>query len=239
MNGYVTFVNNNWIYVQLTNILIESVLSFSKFDIEVFSINFDFKYPSDRVRITRINIPHESYGNICYCKLYGSFNTIFDNGVQLDADMIITKDADLLFNHCIDIDQTPLGSLHPNDFYHPSIDSIMHYLGCQKRTQPYVHATYIFSNSCKPFLEECYKISQDMRKKGISPINFDETIYNVLLWKYNCTKYVDCYDPNWLIFTDRSLKDIHYKDMAVNYYICHGLKDPHVARNILNGLLKG
>jgi hypothetical protein len=48
-NGYVTFVNNNPIYLELTNILVESVLNFSDKKIEVFAINFDYKHSNNRV----------------------------------------------------------------------------------------------------------------------------------------------------------------------------------------------
>ncbi|NPV13125.1 MAG: hypothetical protein HPY57_15265 [Ignavibacteria bacterium] len=235
--GYVTFVNNNQKYIQLTNILIESLITFSKYNIEVFAINFNYKYNSDRVISRRINVNNENFASICYSKLYSSLNSEFDIGVQLDADMILTKYSDNLFEkykYVVD-SQTPFGSLHPSD---PNNQiRIMNELNVKQKTQPYVHATYIFSKKCKNFFKDCYDLSQYLFKNNINPPNYDETIYNVMLWKYNSTKYADCYDPYYEYFINPTQieKDRHgYGWMNnVDFYICHGVKDITIAKNIL------
>ena len=236
--GYVTFVNNNKNYIELTNILIESVLLFSTRHIEVFSINFDYIHSSPKVLSKRITLPEETFETICYSKLYSSFNSSFDNGIQLDSDFIITKNMDLLFEDCKKITQTPLGSLHPSDPNNQS--EIMDFLGVKEKTQPYVHATYLFSNNCKPFLEECYLLSKEFMSKNIKPQNFDETILNVMLWKYNANNFVTTYDPYYDLFINRSEENkiLHgYGNIPVNFYSCHGEKNPELAKIILKNLI--
>lgn len=234
--GYVTFTDNNPKYLSLLDTLIESVLHFSDKKIEVFSINFEYTHSSDRVINKKINLVDKNFGNICYSKLYASINSEFEYGIQLDSDFIITKDMDKLFIETKKIELTPLGSLHPDDPNNQ--ENIMNYLGVTKKSQPYVHATYLFANSCKPFLEECYKLSQELNSKNIKPINYDETILNVMLWKYNSTKWVDTYDPYYEFFIDRDRDKItNYNWMGnVNFYSCHGIKDPEYAKLVFNKL---
>lgn len=237
MNGYVTFVNDNERYLKLTDILVESVISFSDYDIEVFSINCQYNHSSNRVHNKIINLNRVDYETICYSKLYSTYNSMFDKGVQLDADMILTPETDLLFKDCDKIKKTPLGSIHPVDV--DNMHNVMNFLGVTKKTQHYVHATYLFANSCKDFFKECFDVSNTLMNNGIRPINYDETIYNVMLWKYGSTDYVKCYDPYFEVFVDNSTKDIHgYGHMDINYYICHGEKNYLNALNILELIKK-
>lgn len=233
--GYTTFVNNNDTYIKLTDIFVESVLEFSKFNVEIFSINFDYKYKlyNDRIIYRRIDLPIVNFATICYSKLRSSYESYFDYGLQCDADMIITPDSDILFENCKNIIDTPLGSYHPSQFINNGIKQIMKLLAVEINTQPYLHATYLFSNSCKLFLKECYDISQNFLKKGINPINYDETIYNVMMWKYNKTNsYVSCYDPYYKYFLNE-VENEEYDKIDVYRYICHGCKDIQESTHIL------
>ena len=237
--GYVTFVDDSQQYQNLTDILVESVLNFSTRPIEIFSINTDYRHSSERVINRRVDLKtSKDYASICYSKLYSSFNSEFEYGIQLDSDFIITKYMDKLFEDTHTITTTPLGSLHPSDPNNQEF--VMNYLGVTKKTQPYVHATYLFSNNCKPFLEECYNLSQFFYQNGINPPNYDETIYNSMLWKYGSNRWVDCYDPYYDFFLNHNHKDMHgYGWMKnVNFYSCHGIKDPNFARKVLDNLIK-
>lgn len=232
--GYVTFVDDSPSYFELTKILVDSVLEFSTKSIEVFSINTEFVHPNSRVINRKIELVNKNYATICYSKLYASFNSSFDYGIQLDGDFIITRKMDSLFEIAKTIQKTPLGSLHPSDPNNQH--GVMELLGVKEKTQPYVHATYLFSNECKPFLEECYLLSQEFVKSGNHPPNFDETILNVMLWKYKSNRWVDCYDPYFDFFLNHETKISHgYGWMEnVNFYSCHGIKDPGFARKTLD-----
>jgi hypothetical protein len=237
--GFVTFVNNNDLYIHLTDILIESVERFTDKQIEVFSINFDYKSKSEHVIPRKVSIEGKiDFALICYIKLFASLNSTFDSAIQLDGDMIVTPQSLKLFEESKRIKNMPLGSKHPHD--PDNQQHLMSLLNVSKKTQPYLHATYLFNNSCKSFFEECLKTALDLYNKGVFPPNLDETIYNVMLWKYNSNDYLDCYDPYYDYFVNRSEKNklYHgYKD-NVNHYICHGCKDVLLAREILNNIIK-
>jgi len=235
--GYVTFVNNNEKYLKLLEILIESVLLFSSQNIEVFSINFDYIHSSNRVLNRRINMMNETIDTIYFSKLYSSFNSCFEYGIQLDSDFIITKNMDKLFDDARLVGELPLGSIHPCDPNDQTM--LMHLLNVGVKTQPYVHATYLFSDKSKVFLEECYKLSQLLIQKNIHLPNYDETLLNVMLWKYGSSKWVDCYDPYFDLFLNPEKTQEHgYSWMKnINFYSCHGIKDPLFARNVLDLLI--
>jgi hypothetical protein len=244
--GYVTFVNGNPKYIELTKVLVESVLSFSKYELEVFCINADFPLSHPRLIKRRVDVVKENFSTICYCKLYASSNSSFNHAVQLDADMILTKDADTLFDKYSSINELPLGSLHPADPHNQA--SIMDILGVKEKTQPYIHATYIFSKASKPFLNECWEVSQYLLSKDVVPANMDETILNVLLWKYGSIDYANTYDPYCDCFClhclNSDLSETSVKACAnaynypIDYFICHGEKNVTKAWNILNRLKK-
>jgi hypothetical protein len=237
-NGYVTFVDDNPKYLQLTEILIESIINFSNYDVEIFSINSEYIHSSSRVISRRIDLTKKSFGTICYSKLKCSYESDFDFSVQLDSDFIITKNMDKLFDNSDRIKELPLGSLHPRD---PNDQKqIMGMLGVESKTQPYVHATYFFSKNCKQFFYECFEFSEYCEKNNITPPNYDETIYNTMLWKYNSNDWLDCYDPYFGLFLDRNTKQTHGYDWMdnINYYSCHGIKDPEHAKLVLEKLIK-
>ena len=245
--GYVTFVNNKSPYLELTDILVDSVLEFSTRSIEVFAINFDYKYKpeEDRIIRRRIDTTTESFRDICFCKTYASLNSSFDYGIQLDGDMIITPDADKLFRECYDINELPKGCLNyhdPNNQEH-----MMNYLNVSKKTQPYVYGTYLFNYTCNNFFKELYSIEQKVFNFSYEQIEcHDETLLNVLLWKYNSNRYVDLYIPYYEYFIEIYLDNIDKKIVSLkpekgtfndlkntNYYICHGCKDVEKSRQIL------
>lgn len=235
--GYVVFVNENEVYLSLLEILIESILTFSTRPVEVFSINFDYRHSSSRVLTKRINLSNVNYGTICYSKLYATINSSFEYGIQLDSDFIITEKMDLLFEKTKTVGEFPLASLHPQDPCNQK--NVMDYIGVDKKSQPYVHATYLFSEKTKPFFEECYNLSQELLSKGINPVNWDETILNVMLWKYECKGlWVDPYDIYWEIFVSGKNweRNGYPLDFNLNFYSCHGLKDPKRAKLILENL---
>ena len=233
--GFVTFVNADPTYSALNDILIESVLNFTDLPIEVNSINFNFKHSSERVYCKRINIQTEDYSNICYAKTTASLNTNFDVALQLDSDMIITKESVQLFDLIDPDERFVLGSLHPKDPCNQG--NIMSYYGIDKKTQPYIHATYLFTKNSKDFLSEVEEMKNHLIKKQITPINFDETILNCALWKHNRkTSFTDCYDPYFELFfclTPRKPLYAGYENLPkVKHLICHGCKDPIVAKKI-------
>lgn len=235
--GYVTFVNNNKKYIRLTDILIESILLFSKYEVEIFSINFDYKYKEENDKIIYRKIicdDESSFESIAYNKFISIYDSFFDYGIFVDSDCIITPNTDILFEYIDKLIDVPLAPYHPSQYINEGIKYIMRVLDIKKDTQPYVHnATFLFSNSCKKFFKECHDVSQYLLKNKIRPINADETIMNVMLWKYEKTNsYIDCYDPYYKYFT-KEVDNKEYEKIKVNKYVCHGCKDYLESEKIL------
>jgi len=253
--GYVVFVDDDPTYLELVDVLIESVLSFSTRPIELFSINHDFRHSSSRVLSRRVDIEprrrtsgiglsrrrarRKYFAGVCYTKLLCSLNSSFTYGIQLDSDFIITREMDTLFEEARSVGTTPLGSLHPADPCNQQ--ALMTYLGVETKSQPYVHATYLFSSETRPFFAECHDVAMTLLRNGVYPGNLDETVLNVMLWKRGSRRWATCYDPYFEVFLNRdSFHDHGYGWMeSINYYSCHGIKDPARARAVLEELIRG
>lgn len=237
-SGFVTFTTGGH-YLELTEILIQSLLVFSKYPITIYALNTNipFSYPNID-KIIRKDIDISNFHNICYEKLYASFNNDYDTGIMLDSDMIANKGIDILFSEINKNDKLPLGSLHPAD---PNNQyNIMDILNVKIKTIPYIHATYLFSSTSREFLAECYNFAKLCNEKNIIPANADETILNCMLWKYNATKFVKCYDPyfeyinNYI--TNNPINPHSNLYTLDRSFIFHGCKNTIVAREILNKL---
>lgn len=234
--GYVTFINNNPKYLQLLDILVESVLLFSENPIEVFSINFDYKHSSNKVITRRIDVDKVGFDTICYSKLYSSINSSFDFGIQLDADFIINKHMDKLFDEVQNVGKFPVCSIHSLDPNNQ--ENIMNILNVKEKTQHYVHGTYLFTNETKDFLKECFDFSQYCLKNNITPNNYDETILNVMLWKYKVTNnWVYPYDIWYETFLNPKNRLGYPENYDLKYYSSHGCKDSTLAKDIFNKII--
>ena len=234
--GYVVFVNDDPKYLKLCDILVESVLQFSKKSIEVFAINFDYIHSNKRVISNRISLDTVNFETICYSKIFSTINSSFDYGIQLDADFIITKNMDKLFDTIKNTKEYPICSLHTLDPNNQS--NIMDLLDVKTKSQPYVHATYLFSKESKDFFRECYEFSQYCLKNRIIPGNYDETIINTHLWKHNRTdSWIYPYDIWYETFLEPKNRLGYPIDYDLQFFSCHGCKDPVLAEKILNDLI--
>lgn len=170
----------------------------------------------------------------------------FDKSMHIDSDAVAAPGVDRVFDE-FDINSKFIhASKHPWDGpLNSNHYNIMNYLGVKAKTQPYVHAaSYVFSKNAKDFLNETWEASQRMQSSRVYPVNQDETIYNVLLWKHerkDC--FVDCYDPDPSYF--RSLFGISGETVSsiptipiIRPYICHGQKTPEESEQYLNEIRK-
>jgi hypothetical protein len=240
--GFTTFVNSSPQFLGLLEVLIDSVLNFTSYDIEVFGINFEYKHPNKRVRTQRLDFNGESFLDICYNKIVAATKSSFDLSMHLDADMIITKDIEKIFDFKNQIDRYILCPLHENDHNYLKFNKLepmngenqlMEILNIPSKTQPYVHAdTFLYNKNSIAFLESVLDLINFCKKNNIFLYAQDETAINVLLWKsQQNSKYLESYDGHFH----------HFEDCSTNqkYLIAHGCKNPEQARNIYNKLLKG
>ncbi len=234
--GFVTFATKN--YFPLLRVLLDSVHYFSTRPIVVYGVNDDIPfsyqdYPRMIKRRLDIDFKKES---IFYTKPRIILESKILKGIYVEADDIIYKGVDALFEQCRLIEKYPLCPRHVSD--PDNQQNIMHALGVSKKSMPYVHGHVIFSNSCMPFIREWYKTCLALH--DLRPANWDETILNVLLWRYNVTKYADVFDPSyrWLdYFLAGDIPPRLYPFSNVHCYMFHGCKDPKEAHAIFERLI--
>jgi hypothetical protein len=243
--GFATFCTEN--FKEILNCLIESVLEFSKYEITVFSINFDYLHENNRVKSKRIDLDILDYYNICKVKIISSLENDYDVGLILDADMIVTKEIDEIFNENLNrvIDSDfPLFAKHPHNPFNSNPHTL--YVVRQYTDKPpkmkYVFASYLFSNKNKWFLQE---VLDEMNKTHVG--GEDEIIINSLLAKYQVDYDIGYnYLPNGTSnlvndYLTNQISDelrgtyLQY-DCPVKFYIFHGhgCKDPNVMKEWIN-----
>jgi hypothetical protein len=243
--GFVTFCTSDW--TGMLNNLVDSVLNSSKYDITVFSINFNYEHENKRVKNVRVDIDDAGYFNVCKMKIYASFNNDYDIGLVLDCDMVATKEVDLIFEENYEKilnSKFPLCAKHPHNPFKngntwPTIIQVIRQYTENDPKMDYVYSSFLFSNENKWFLEEVYE--NLCNKPPIA--GEDEYILNAFLTKYevdydigynylpNATnENVECYLDGTL-----ECKDLYetylVNSCPVKFYLFHG----HLLKNLTIG----
>ena len=240
--GYTCFVNRN--LNELVSVLINALNNFSKYKVELFTINYDSDIVSDNLIKRRIDINPETRENIFNCKLYASFSSDFDFALIFDADMIPNKNIDELLeeNYYLYKDSIyPVCAHHPHNPWknlgnEQNIQKLMSILNISELKIPYKYGSYFFTKNSKDFFKEAFDISQDLQSRGILPFSCDETIINLLLNKYDAINQLDYnYLPNYWLYKDvmngnletnqSYITDYKNWNCPVRPYIFHGCKD--------------
>lgn len=232
--GFVTFATSN--YFGILEVMIESIHQFSTRPVVAFGINADIPWDTNRFpRLIKKRIDNYE-GDIYAQKARIMLESGINYGVYLEADDIANQGIDILFEWAHAITWHPLCPVHgwdPNNQ-----DNIMQLLGVKSKSMPYIHAHVLFAHSCKPFIKEWYEgCVQYDRIAG----NADETILNVLLWKYGVTQAVPVYDPFFEAY-EGYIRDQHppyrFPFDELYYYSFHGCKDIARARKLLADLIE-
>lgn len=97
------------------------------------------------------------------------------------------------------------------------------------KTQHYIHGHVLFNSSCLPFIEEwlyhCVKSNHFFR-------NADETVLNLMYWKYNCKNhYLKIIDP-WY---ENFYNEPNSRKIACTF---HGCKEPNIQKKLLDDIKK-
>jgi hypothetical protein len=211
---------------------IESVIQFSKHPIIVYCVDFAF----DNVFIEKEFIENpqvifrtikNTFSNVYYYKplvIADALKQGLQTGYYIESDDIITPYADAFLTNSLGlVSYIPISPIHPDDVVVPPLDFQM--AGCNKQSQHYIHAHVLFSTHCLPFILQWLDICNSSNH---SYRNADETILNLLYWKYNCQNhYLPIIDPYYdSFYTTFDIKDT---------FICsfHGCKDPIQQRKLL------
>lgn len=243
--GFTTFCTEDWL--PLMKVLVDSVRTFSKYPITINCLNFDYDFKDPLVTSRRLDLPISFYG-ICKAKIISSVESDYDVSLVLDADMVVTKDVDKIFNENLKVKDLdfPLFAKHPhNPFTNPNHCYVMPTVKIFTDKMPkmkYVYASYLFGNKNKWFLKEV--LTEMEKHDGLT--GADEIVINALLTKYEVdfdigynflpnSTLIDCYLNK--DFQNKELYETYLKyDCLVKFFIFHGCKDSNVARSILERL---
>ena len=238
--GFVTFCTEN--YINIMDNLVESVLSFSKYNITVYSLNFDYRHESNRVIVKRVDLETLTYFNICKMKIFASIDCGLDVGLILDGDMIVTNQIDNIFDENIDKvvnSEFPLFAKHPhNPFVRNDYTNTIKRYTSKKPKMKWVYASYLFSRKNVWFLEKVYKEMELINNQ----VGEDELIINSLLTEHEVNYDIGYnYLPNGVnemvdIFFGRIENTVEnnpysHHDCPVKFYMFHG----HLCKNVEQG----
>jgi hypothetical protein len=195
-----------------------------------------------------------------------SLNNGISDGIFLDCDVIVNNNIDELFNNFDKIENYPLitkgifeymifnGKGNPFAGQDVLEKPLMDLLNVKDRSMHYVQTNIIlFNEKCRDFFEECKKITFDINiiKNPTSFAPFqDETIINVLLWKYQAKnqlplQYFNLIDENQLkYFFETNCENSYYNGCWWHYFPAnksdvkyfHGCKNEKILSECINFL---
>lgn len=239
--GFVSFATRS--YFDLLEVMLDSVHYFSTRPVIVYGINDDIpfstqKYP--RLIKRRIDVDYKFLmrPRIFYQKPNIIQKCGIKYGIYIEADDILNYGVDNLFAIARKVKNTPICPVHEHDPCDQ--ETVMKRLNVEKKSMPYVHGHILFSYQCLPFVREWYQACLDY---GHLAPNADETVLNVLLWKYKSQTYTSVYDPYGKEGINAYLMGLpapmsYSVNHKVKYYMFHGVKDPQDARDIFNMLVQ-
>lgn len=164
--GFVIFLTADWL--PIINNLVDSVLAFSVYPIEVSCINFHHDFGNARVKSNCIQINNPTFFNITKCKLLACIQSSFDIALLLDGDMIVTGGIDRVFEENetrIRKFDVPLFAKHP----HNPFDRYAHIIRTITKKQPkmkWVYSNYLFTQKQKWFLQKALDMMNNIPEHG-------------------------------------------------------------------------
>jgi len=234
--AYVCFTKSDN-YINLLNILVEAFEKFSKYKLYIYLICNENDFYENQIKLShKIKIIPINYINECK-SMYNYKAYILADYIDkkfskyacyLDIDCIITPNMDNIFSNINLVDDTeyPISCVHPVDVVMPEI--LYQSMKIENKTTPFIHNDIIlFSDKHYNFMKEWY--NECIKNNYITV--FDEYIYNMMLWKYNCTKYLKSADFYYESFyTVPEIRD--------DAYIYHGSKDHIAQEKLLEDIVK-
>lgn len=236
--GWALFANAK--YAGLAKTFIDSLLHFSQHKIYVMAIDCDLGIDSNRIIQEKIQYMAGDNG-LFYLKTQCSLKAPFDVVAQVEADMLANDCCDELLGITEELDLPH--TLHPIHGQDPNNQLVtMLQLGVAEKSMPYSHATYLFTQKARPFLEKVADAERKLTSEGFYPPNFDETIINCVLWKENAKTQLNCFDPCTAVLpyymgeTNTNVLDGYYEGTSLSWHIFHGNKDEKFMAEYLDKL---
>jgi hypothetical protein len=208
--GYIIFLTKD--FLDIVNNLIDTVILFSKYDVEITCINFEYNFNNDRIKTNSLFIDICDFFNITKCKIIATLNSKFDFALLLDGDMIVTPDIDKIFEENeerIKNYKCPLFAKHPHNPYNQWKHIVSKVIGNKIPKMNWVYSNYLFIKEQKWFFQETlnYMNSVPIYQHHLFYPVPEESILNALLIKYD----VD-YDLGYNYFPNGL-------DCVIDYYL--------------------
>lgn len=234
--AYVTYATSD--YFRIVEVLLNSVKAFSTRPIVVIGVNADVPFSKEKYPFMiakRIDEEVNSWNQGRFLKPKVLLAAGVRNAVYLDADIILNKGCDALFNNCQKLGSIPFAQIHfenlgPNP-------SIMKAMDIKKKSMPYVHdPVIVYSETCIPFIQEWDNACIEYGHLA----EHEEFILNHLLWKHqleNC--YIKISAPYYGWSSDYLSGYTLFNGVRhIDFYSFHGCKNPGEAQEILDRLIE-
>ena len=234
--AYVSFVNNNDLYIDLMKTTIKSVLIFSRHSLILYCVDFDGKtvFPENDRLILR-NLMNIKLPSIYYFKPFIILDSLLNglkHGYYIESDDVMTPFCDNVFLVAQQLRELPISPLHPETHITPFDDMI--FLKIKEKTQDYIHGHVVFKDTNLRFkdewLHECLK--------DFTYTNADESVLNCMYWRYGCKNYYIgneqvSNDPYFTQFYTRP--EIRMIDYVFSF---HGCKNPVEQDKLLDDMIE-
>lgn len=194
-------------YMPTIQKLVESLNEFSKYKIIVYGIECDVPFDSPNMIKRKIDPPKYSEHDRWYWKQYAciaSLNEEYENFVWMDGDSIANYNIDTIEKYFPQIENYPLSDVHvQEEFYgvykENGLDRTQYF--CERlagllkvpRLHPYMHiCLFVYNKGCKWWFEDIVKMYNSINLPEYHKYLLwnDETIDNVLRWKYGFKKHL-------------------------------------------------
>ena len=254
--GFIIFFTKNWLPI-ITN-LVNSIIEFSKYEVEVNCINFTHDFKNERVISKTIKIDNTNFFNITKCKIIATVKSSFDLALMLDGDMIVTDKIDQIFEDNLEriVDcKFPLFTKHPHINTHNRYKHLTNLICNKPPKMRWVYSVYLFTKEQKWFFEEVLENMNNITKTNKEHLFKsvpEESIINALLSKYevdydigynycpNGHSYViDYYLDNTKEKGKKHIEDCYLKNNCpVKFYAFHGhsIKNPTYGKEVIERL---
>jgi hypothetical protein len=255
-NAYVNFFYGNS-YIPLVETVIHAVHVFSTHFIIVYvagETHIPQHWSTQFPRLIVYKMPKSSL-HPWFDKLRAALMAPVINGVIVEADTIITPQANRLFDILKKTNSsTPLMPMHPDIRPYSTKECNISCNSCCVSTLPwpmakrrkhgqYRHAHLMWTKRAKPFLRQTLKMCVENPK--IAQCKSDESALNYALWVSDEKTYELCtQDPYFgvfegVYFQNRSLEHIQrkYGPRTIGFMLCHGQKDHSKAKILLDRLI--
>lgn len=207
MKSFVFVTAGNLSYMLVIQKLVESLNEFSKNKVIVYGIDCDVPFDSPNMIKHKILPPKYSEHDKWYWKHYAciaSLNEEYENFVWIDGDSVANYNIDTIEKYFPQIENYPLSDIHVQEeffgVYQENGENKTQYFSERlsdlwgiSRSQPYMHTClFIYNKKCKWWFEELienYK-STDLKDYKKYLLWNDETIDNVMRWKYGFKKHL-------------------------------------------------